>query len=164
MVASSDSGIAAVILLGASVSKGRDLVAFQQRYVVDSMAHLVGQRREAALAQYARNLDSAANSTPWWKFFLDYDGTSTAARVRAPVLILHGEKDYQVPAAEAEKTASAVRAGGNRDVTVRVFPGMNHLFLPEAGVGFSYEKLPSFTVKPEVLGAIADWLTMHLLR
>lgn len=164
MVAASDSGIAAVVLLGATVSKGREIVAFQQRYVVDSMAHLMGQQREAALAQYARNLDSVANATPWFRFFVDYDGTATARRVRAPVLVVHGEKDYQVPVAEAEKTASAVRGGGNRDVTVRVFPGTNHLFLPDGGVGFSYEKLPSFVVKSDVLGAIADWLATKLTR
>jgi len=164
MVAASDSAIAGVVILGGTVSKGRDIITFQQRFVVDSMAHLMGQQREAALAEYARTLDSAATATPWWKFFLDYDGTATARRVRAPVLILHGEKDYQVPVAEAEKTASAVRGGGNRDVSVRVFPGANHLFLPDGGVGFSYDKLPSFVVKPEVIGAIADWLAARLTR
>jgi len=164
MVAASDSEIAAVVILAGTVSKGREIVEFQQRYIVDSVAHLAGQQREAALAKYAHNTDSVAAATPWWKFFLEYDGRATASGVRAPVLILHGEKDYQVPVAEAEKTASAVRSGGNRDVTVRRFPGVNHLFLPDAGVGFSYEKLPSFVVKPEVMGAIADWLASRLTR
>jgi dienelactone hydrolase len=164
MVAASDSGIAAVVILAGTVSKGRDIVGFQQRYIVDSVAHLTGPLRDAALAKYAYNTDSVAAATPWWKFFLDYDGVPAAKRVRAPVLVLHGEKDYQVPVAEAEKTASAVRSGGNHDVTVRVFPGTNHLFLPDAGVGFSYEKLPSFVVKPEVMGAIADWLVARLTR
>jgi uncharacterized protein len=131
---------------------------------VDSMAHLLGQARDAALAQYARNTDSVAKVVPWWSFFLDYDGRATAARVRAPVLVLHGEKDYQVPVAEAEKLAAAVRSGGNRDVTVRVFPGTNHLFLPDAGAGFSYEKLTSYTVPAPILGAIADWLSLKLRR
>jgi dienelactone hydrolase len=164
MVAATDSAIAGVVILGGGVSKGRDIVEFQQRFIVDSVARLVGQRREAALAQYARNTDSVAAAVPWWKFFLEYDGRATAARVRAPVLIVHGERDYQVPVAEAEKTAAAVRSGGNQDVTVRVFPGTNHLFLPDAGLGFSYEKLPSFVVKPEVMGAIADWLVTRLAR
>jgi len=164
MVASTDSSIAAIVLLAGAASRGRDIVEFQQRYIVDSMAHLVGQRREAALAQYAHNTDSVAATTPWWKFFLEYDGTATAARVHAPVLILEGEKDYQVPVAEAEKLAAAVRAGGNRDVTVRLFPGTNHLFLPDGGVGFSYEKLPSFVVPTEVMGAIAEWLVTRLAR
>ena len=162
MVASTDSTISAVVVMGGTVSRGREIVEFQQRYVVDSMAHLLGQRRDAALAQYARNTASVAAAMPWMRFFLDYDGRAAAGRIRAPVLILHGEKDYQVPVAEAEKTAAAVRAGGNRDVTVRVFPGMNHLLLPHAGVGFSYEKLPSVTVPAEVMGAIADWLAARL--
>lgn len=162
MVAASDSAIAAVVIMAGGVSTGREIVSFQQRYVVDSMARYKGQQREAALAQFVRNTDSVAAALPWMKFFLAYDGTATAGRVRSPVLIVHGENDYQVPVAEAEKAAAAVRAGGNRDVTVRVFPATNHLFVDDAGVGFSYEKLPSFRVRPEVLGAIADWLAARL--
>lgn len=164
MVAASDSAIAAIVIMGGSVSRGREIITFQQRYVVDSMAKLRGAQRDAVLAQYARNTDSVAAAMPWMKFFLDYDGSATAARVRAPVLILHGEKDYQVPVAEAERTAAAVRAGGNHEVTVRLFPGMNHLFLRDTGVGFSYEKLPSFIVNPEVMGAVAEWLAARLTR
>jgi dienelactone hydrolase len=162
MVAASDSAIAAVVIMAGSVSPGRELLLFQQRFAVDSMAHLLGQQREAALAQYAHNTDSVAAAEPWLKFFLDYDGAPTAARVHAPVLIVHGAKDYQVPVAEAEKTAAVIRGGGNRDVTVKVFPATNHLFVDDAGVGFSYEKLPSYAVRPEVLGTIADWLVVRL--
>jgi uncharacterized protein len=162
MVAASDSAIAAVIILAGPISTGREIVAFQNAYLLDSVAHLAGQRRDAALMQASRQADSAAAKLPWYRFFFDYDGTAAARRVQAPVLILHGEKDYQVPVAEAEKLAAAIRDGGNRDVTVRVFPGLNHLFLPYGGPGFSYEKLPSFVVNPEVMGAIADWLSMKL--
>ena len=164
MVAAADSSIAAVVIMNGTASPGREIVAFQQRYFVDSMARLRGQQRDLALAQFARNTDSLARVMPWMKFFLDYDGRPTAARVRAPVLILHGEKDYQVPVAEAEKTAAAIRAGGNRDVTVRVFPGLNHLFLPDGGFGLSYEKLPSYVVSSEVMGALADWISARLTR
>jgi fermentation-respiration switch protein FrsA (DUF1100 family) len=162
MVAATDSAIAAVVIMGGGVSPGRELLTFQQRFVVDSMARLVGQQRDAALAQYARTTDSLARALPWMKFFLEYDGSAAAGRIRSPVLIVHGAKDYQVPVGEAERTAAAVRAGGNRDVTVRVFPATNHLFVDDAGVGFSYEKLPSYRVRPEVLGTLADWLTARL--
>jgi dienelactone hydrolase len=164
MVAASDSAVAAIVIMAGAVSKGREIITFQQRYVVDSMARLRGAQRDAVLAQYAKNTDSVAAAMPWMKFFLEYDGAATAAGVRAPVLILHGEKDYQVPVAEAEKLAVAIRSGGNRDVTVRVFSGANHLFLPDAGVGFSYEKLPGFVVNPEVVGAIADWISVRFTR
>jgi dienelactone hydrolase len=164
MVASTDSSIAAVVILAGTSSKGRDIVTAQQLFAVDSMAHLLGQARARALEASARATDSMAKAVPWWTFFLDYDPAPTAARVRAPVLILQGETDRQVPKVEADKLAAAIRGGGNRDVTVRVFPGMNHLFLPDGGVGFSYEKLPSFVVPPAVMGAIADWLSARFTR
>jgi dienelactone hydrolase len=80
-----------------------------------------------------------------------------------PVLILQGETDRQVPAAEARLLAAAFRAGGNRDVTVRVFPETNHLFVPDpTGDWESYAALPSKAVPPAVLGALADWLAAKL--
>jgi hypothetical protein len=40
-----------------------------------------------------------------------------------------------------------------------VFPATNHLFVADATGSFDYGKLPSLRVRPEVLGAIADWLS-----
>jgi uncharacterized protein len=162
MVAATDSALAAVVIMAGSVAPGRELLEFQQHFVVDSMEHLLGQQRTAALAQYAHNTDSVIAASPWFAFFANYDGRATAARVRVPVLVVHGAKDYQVPVSEAEKVAAAIRGGGNRDVTVKIFPATNHLFVDDAGVGFSYEKLPSYDVRPEVLGTIADWLVARL--
>ena len=162
MVAASDSAIAGVVIMAGIVSPGREILTFQQHFVVDSMAHLLGQQREAALAQSVHATDSVEAANPWWKFFLTYDGTATAARVHAPVLIVHGAHDYQVPVAEADKIAAAIRSGGNRDVTVKLFAATNHLFVDDAGVGFAYEKLPSYAIRPEVLGTVADWLAGRL--
>ncbi len=84
-----------------------------------------------------------------------------ARQVRTPTLILQGATDRQVPAVEAEKLAAAFRAGGNTSVTVRLFPATNHLFVADPAGGFDYSKLPSLHVRREVLGAIADWLTVQ---
>jgi len=50
-----------------------------------------------------------------------------------------------------------------------MFPATNHLFLADSSGAFadasgalSYAKLPSLHVRPEVLGAIADWLSDRL--
>ena len=61
----------------------------------------------------------------------------------------------------APELEAAIRAGGNRDVTVRVFPALNHLFLPDAeGTAdpARYARLPEKRVPGEVLGSLADWL------
>jgi pimeloyl-ACP methyl ester carboxylesterase len=159
MIASTDPALKAIVLMAGTASNGREILRGQQVYGVDSMAHLTGAAREAALAQASKATDSLAASTPWMKFFLDYDPSIVARRVKTPVLILQGATDRQVPPSEAEKLAAAFRAGGNSHVVVRVFPETNHLFVADATGGFDYGKLPSFHVRPEVLGAIADWLS-----
>jgi dipeptidyl aminopeptidase/acylaminoacyl peptidase len=159
MIASTDPKLAAIVLMAGTASTGREVLHGQQLYAVDSMAHLTGAAREAALAQSSKATDSLAASTPWMKFFLEYDPSIVARRVKTPVLILQGATDRQVAPSEAEKLAAALRAGGNSHVTVRVFPQTNHLFVADATGGFDYGKLPSLHVRPEVLGAIVDWLS-----
>jgi dipeptidyl aminopeptidase/acylaminoacyl peptidase len=123
------------------------------------MAHLTGDAREKALAASRRAQDSLAAAVACLKFFYEYDPSVLARQVKTPVLILQGATDRQVPASEAEKLAAAFRAGGNQSVSVRMFPATNHLFVADPSGGFDYSKLPSLHVRPEVLGAIADWLT-----
>ena len=89
--------------------------------------------------------------------------TLRARGVRVPVLIMQGATDLQVTADQARELEAAFRGGGNRDVTVRVFPNTNHLFLEDPrGVYSGYATLPSRTIKPEILGVLADWLVAKL--
>jgi hypothetical protein len=158
MIAATDPKLRAIVLMAGTASSGREILRAQQIYAVDSMAHLTGAARAAALDRSAKATDSLAATTPWMKFFLEYEPSTIASQVKTPVLILQGATDRQVPASEAEKLASAFRAGGNSRVTVRLFPETNHLFVADPAGGFDYGKLPSLRVRPEVLGAIADWL------
>jgi len=158
MVAESEAGIRALVLMAATASPGRAIVSSQQHYVVDTLAKLTGAQRDTALARYARATDSVSAALPWMQWFLEHDPSVVARHVRIPVLILQGEADHQVPASEAQKLAAAFRAGGSRRVDVRMFSATNHLFVTDTIGGFSYEKLPSLAVRNDVLGAIADWL------
>src|SRR5687767_3185333 len=104
-------------------------------------------------------IDSLGAAQPWMKFFLDYDPLATARRVKAPTLILQGVTDRQVTAAQGKALAAAMRAGGNRDVTVRVFPDANHLFVQDAdGSPAGYTKLANSAVRADVLGALVSWI------
>ena len=98
--------------------------------------------------------------TPWFRYLLTYDPRPALSRVRIPVLALFGEKDVQVPPAQSvPPMEAAFRAAGNRDATVRVFPGLNHLFQhAETGLVAEYGRIEE-TIAPEVLQAIGDWIT-----
>lgn len=169
MVAASDTSIRAIVLMAGTASTGREIVLEQNRYIIDSVAHIAGAQRDSLLARVGRSLDSAAKVPGWQGFFLNYDPKPTAARVRARVLILQGETDRQVPPAEAERLAAAFRAGVVPSVTVRMFPSTNHLFVDDPNGAFAdatgrlrYATLPSLHVRKDVLGAIADWLAKNL--
>jgi hypothetical protein len=84
--------------------------------------------------------------------------------VTQPVLVLHGEYDRQVTVEQATELADAIREGGNRDVTVRIFPKLNHLFLMslEDGSPHEYMAIEDASLPSEVLDTIVTWLSTKL--
>lgn len=165
MVAAADPAIRAIALMAGPSRSGKRILAYQQAYAIDSMMHVPLAARDSALRAMQRALDSSTAENGWLRFFLTHDPVATARRVRAPVLILQGATDRQVTPDQAPELAAAFRAGGNRDVTVRIFPGTNHLFLADAsGNPSGYSTLPAREISREILGVIADWLTARLTR
>jgi uncharacterized protein len=163
MVGATDTRLRAIVLMAGPARSGRTIITYQQRYAADSMQHLTGATRDSMLRVMAKQLDSTAAAQPWVKFFLDYDPLVTARKVKQPVLVLQGETDRQVTSDQAAELAAALRSSGNSDVTVKVFPQTNHLFLADPdGNPLGYAKLPSKSVRPEVLGTVADWLGAKL--
>jgi len=119
--------------------------------------------RDSVIRAAALAVDSIGRVTPWMGFFLSYDPLPTARKVKVPTLVLQGANDKQVTPEQADGIARAMRDGGNKDVTVKVFPGLNHLFVPDpSGQPSGYFTLKSAKVTPEVLGMIADWLSARL--
>jgi pimeloyl-ACP methyl ester carboxylesterase len=101
--------------------------------------------------------------TNWFKFFLNHDPRPTLQKVKCPVLAINGELDLQVPSkenlAEIEKV---LRAGGNKNVTIQEFPGLNHLFqTTKTGLPSEYGKIEE-TFSPKVMEAIAKWTLLQV--
>jgi dipeptidyl aminopeptidase/acylaminoacyl peptidase len=163
MVAATDPALKGIVLMAGPAYTGHRILAFQQRYAVDHAPSLTPGERAAALAKSDSAGREMAARSAWLRFFLAYDPLPTARTVRVPVLILQGETDQQVTPEQADTLAAAFRAGGDRDVTLRTFPATDHLFLADPdGNPAGYSALPGHALRPEVLGAIADWLAVHL--
>ena len=79
-----------------------------------------------------------------------------------PVLALFGELDNNI-VAEKNKSAweAALKAGNNRDYTLRILPNANHLQL-EAKVGNNAEMVSLQRFVPEYFSTIRDWLAQRL--
>ncbi|MEM1257273.1 MAG: alpha/beta fold hydrolase [Bacteroidota bacterium] len=98
-------------------------------------------------------------STPWMMYFIKYNPVSVLEKVSCPVLAVNGEKDLQVPPKEnLTAIENALKKGGNTDVTVMEFPGLNHLFQEcETGSPTEYGEIEQ-TFSPLALEAISDWI------
>jgi hypothetical protein len=163
MVAANDRTIAAVVLLAGPAYNGRRIIDFQLRNLVMGDSSIPAAKKDSVAREARAAFDSTTGRTAWMRFFLDYDPLAALARVHAPVLILQGGTDQQVTPEQAPIIERALKAAGNRDVTMRVFANRNHLFLNDP-VGFprDYPKIKDGRIGPDVMGPLADWLALKL--
>lgn len=96
---------------------------------------------------------------PWFRYFLTLDPRTALRSVKVPVLALNGELDLQVPPYQnLPEIEKALKEAGNTDVTIREFPGLNHLFqTTTTGSPAEYAGIEE-TMSPEVLETIRDWI------
>jgi dienelactone hydrolase len=172
MVAASDPRIAAIVLFAGPGKRGDAIIAYQVDQGLERDATLTEEARAKAQAEQQDAMrkaiagDASAPEllrSPWMRYFLAYDPLPTIRKVRQPILILQGEFDRQVTADQAEILAKAAREAGNRDVTARVFPGLNHLFLPsKTGAVTEYSSLSTNSIPDDVMKQLTDWLAEKL--
>lgn len=98
-------------------------------------------------------------SSPWFRYFLNYDPRMTLKKVACPVLAINGEKDLQVdPDQNLPVIAKVLKAGGNDRVTIKELLGLNHLFQhSETGRSSEYGELEE-TFAPEALELMTQWM------
>jgi uncharacterized protein len=163
-IASRDPRLAAVVVMAGPGKNGLAILRDQAAWPYLSAPALDSADRVRLIADARRQLEADTSMGPWLRFFRTYEPLPTARRVRQPVLILQGAVDRQVSAGQADTLGAAFRSGGNRDVTVRVFPGLNHLFLvsPTDGSPSEYASLTNANVGGDVLDTLATWLQTRL--
>ena len=166
IVAAEDPRVAAIVLLAGTAKNGVQVLIDQSVGPIERTAGLDPARR-AQLEEEARRgvIGDSTPASAWLRWFRVYDPLTTARRVKQPVLILQGEVDRQVSAGQADTLAAAMREAGNRDVTERVFPHLNHLFLvsPTDGSPSEYPALKDVAIGHDVLDTLADWLAQKLV-
>lgn len=158
MVAAADSSIAAVVTLAGPGVSGPEVARYQiEAAVVRDSSIAVSDREAEIRKQLADTLTVRERS------YLTIDPLAYARRTRCPALILQGGGDLHVPTRSAERLAWAMRERGNRDVTVRFFPGVSHSLLPDPlGLNSGWVFLPAFLTSPEILETAGSWLGRRL--
>jgi hypothetical protein len=134
------------------------------RALLEQMAasHTAAQREATGFTENAIDQQVAMLTSPWFVKLLAYDPAPTLGKVKCPVYALNGEKDLQVSYREnLDGISKGLTAGGNRDVTTRALPQLNHLFQHcTTGAIPEYGQIEE-TMSPEVLHLVSDWIGGH---
>ena len=165
MVANREPALRAIVLLAGVAHPARSALHFQIGNMIQHDTSLHGAQRDSALAAVPARIDTMSAHDPWLKYFIEYDPSATARRVRTPaVLIITGAHDQQADPAQVADQEAAFRASGNTDVAAIVAPGVNHLFARDPdGYPAGYAKLPRpVRIDPDVVGMVVDWLAVRL--
>ena len=147
-----DRSLAGLIILAGETRPFDETVRAQLAYLASLTPGMSSPAsQEAALQELRRRAPES-----YWKDFDAYKPADTAATLTVPMLILQGERDYQVTLEDLQGWRHALES--HKNVTIKTYPTLNHLFL--AGVGKStpaeYEHaghIPDF-----VLDDIAAWI------
>jgi dienelactone hydrolase len=152
--------IAGVVLLAAAYRPLPELA-------IEQMRHLGVPEREIAPieAQAKRVLSGEMKTTEkflgveahYWLDLQQRDHAGFAKKLNVPILVLQGQRDYQVTEADFKgwKTALA----GTPHVTFEMFPGLNHLFLKGEGKSMPAEYQRQGNVDAEVIAEIAAFIS-----
>lgn len=174
MVAAGDPQIAAIVIMAGSAIRGDQISIAQMNEYLEGEKTLTAEQKEKQRADQRETIQAVITGgdlskypsqvrSPWIKEFWTYDPLPTIRKVRQPILVLHGALDRQVAADQAGMIEQVARAAGNKDVTVRVLPNLNHLFLPARTGAFSeYSTLSTSVVGDDVLKPLGDWLAARL--
>ncbi len=95
----------------------------------------------------------------YWLDLRDYHPAEAAKAIERPMLILQGGRDYQVTMADYDGWKAAL--DGRPNVTFKLYPALNHLFIAGEGASTPAQYHQPGHVDRHVVADIADWVEAH---
>ncbi len=147
-IAKRDPALRGVVVLAGNTRPIPVLIEEQIKYV-------------GAAPEMAEQLKRAAPES-YWKDLESYDPVAAAKSIAAPMLILQGERDYQVTMADFAGWRSGL--GKSDRVTLKSYPKLNHLFREGEGKSTPAEYARGGAMAEYVLDDISAWIKRGALR
>lgn len=170
-IGAADAKIAGLIAMAGATGDLAQTMARQSRYLaegdgrvtadeqkqIDAMDQLV--KTVAALTPADAAKPGAIQGAPasYWLDLRGYEPATAAKSLKQPMLILQGERDYQVTMTDDFATWKSA-LGDKRGVTFKTYPALNHLFMAGEGKSLPAEYEKAGHVPVEVISDIAGWI------
>jgi len=171
-----DTKIAGFISLAGATRPLEDMILEQNNHFA-MLDGAVSKDEQAGLNQLKQLVtkikslkESDRNSTEFYfgapaAYYLDlknYNPPQEAKSLKQPILILQGERDYQVTMTDFQNWKNAL--GNKKSVTFKTYPKLNHLFMPGEGIPSPADYEKTNHVSAEVIGDIAAWILQPRIK
>ncbi len=164
---------AGIVMLAANARPLEDLIVEQYRYLygadrekgeddpeVKKMAAKAAVVKDAKALKAARPEELPLNlSAPYWQSLNAYKQVEFAKKLKQPILVLQGERDYQVTMTDFELWKKAM--GDQAKNTFISYPALNHLFMKGEGKSMPSEYETQGNAEEKVIMDISNWIRMH---
>ena len=131
-------------------------ISAEERKQIEQVEQLAARVKTLQPGDAPPALPGISAPTSYWIDLRGYDPPAAARDVKVPLLILQGGRDYQVTTNDFDRWKTAL--GGRRDVTFKLYPALNHLFIAGNGPSLPAEYFLPGHVDEQVVRDIAEWI------
>jgi uncharacterized protein len=124
---------------------------------------ITATNEEDQLFEAARAQGIDALLSPWMRNFLRSNPAPTLAKLKIPVLALWGSLDLQV-SPQINEAAAKAAFKRNKRATIKVLPGLNHLFQTAKTGSPSEYATSAETISPVALAAVTEWISAQIVH
>ncbi len=171
-IAEADREIAGLIIMAGPTRPLEDLIVEQTQYILSLSGEVSvqEQRQVEAIQQEATAIKALEPSIDvsakydllgappqYWLDLQGYNPAVAASTLPQPMLILQGERDYQVTLIDFQGWVDAL--SGRSDVLLKSYSNLNHLFISGAGQSSPEEYQTPGNVAAMVIDDLANWIS-----
>ncbi|MEI7905688.1 MAG: DUF3887 domain-containing protein [Candidatus Firestonebacteria bacterium] len=167
-----DKNASGLIIMAGNTRPLEDLLIDQTRYIFSINNEIPQKEKDAQLAILLKqtdrikrknyDLNTAESELPlgvspiYWQDLQKYNPAETAKDLNQPLLILQGDRDYQVTQLDFEGWQTNLK--GKNNVEYKLYPKLNHLFMEGQGKSTPQEYSLENHVADYVINDIANWI------
>jgi len=173
-IGQADPNIAGLIIMAGPTRPLEDLMVEQIQYIASldgaispeeqQQIDLLEQQVKAIKALKPTDQISATQMLlvgppSYWLDLQGYKPAEVASKLSQPMLILQGERDYQVTMQDFQNWKDALSSHSN--VQLKTYPDLNHLFITGTGKSTPAEYNVPGNMSVNVIDDIAAWIKQH---
>lgn len=173
LVAKKAKGLSGIVMIAGNARPLEDVAVEQFNYIysldglsADEQKELDELKKQVEVVKDDKKLAAAkAEDLPlglpphYWQSLKAYDQVKTAKKLKTPILILQGERDYQVTMKDFEIWKKELE--GDKKNAFKSYPSLNHPLMKGEGKSTPAEYENQSNVSEELILDMANWIKSH---